>query len=95
MESLPLDPVHMKASVHLSRMGSPFPPVPQSSFTQALMAINSKEELQGLLFSMPDPQALEPDVELRTLTSVGESLYTVIFQPVGCPPGRYVVAYMA
>ena len=74
MESLPLDPVHMKASVHLSRMGSPFPPVPQSSCTQALMAINSKEELQGRLFPMPDPQALEPDVELRTLTSVGESL---------------------
>ena len=39
---LPLDPVHMKPHVRLSRMESPFTPVPWSFCTQALLALNTK-----------------------------------------------------
>ena len=38
--TLPWDPVHVKAYVHLSRMGSPFPPVLWTSCTQAPLAFN-------------------------------------------------------
>ena len=40
--ALPWDPVHMKACVHLSRMGSPFPPVPWSSCTEAPLAFKAR-----------------------------------------------------
>ena len=40
--ALPWDPVHMKAYVCLSRMGSLFPPVPWSSCTQAPLAFNAR-----------------------------------------------------
>ena len=33
-----------------------------------------RQMLQGLFFPMPDPQTQGPNVGLRTLTSVGESL---------------------
>ena len=44
---------------------------------------------QGLLLPMPDPQAWEPDVGLRTLTSVGEPLKYSYF-PVWGPPTQQV-----
>ena len=40
--ALPWDPVHMKTCVHVSRMGSPFPPVPWSSCAQAPLAFNPR-----------------------------------------------------
>ena len=40
--ALPWDPGHMKVCVHLLRMGSPFPQVPWSSFTQAPLAFNAR-----------------------------------------------------
>ena len=40
--ALPWDPVHMKVCVCLLRMGSPFPPVPWSSCTQAPLAFNAR-----------------------------------------------------
>ena len=40
--ALPWDPVHVKACVQFSRMGSPFPPVPWSSCAQAPLALNAK-----------------------------------------------------
>ena len=40
--ALPWDPVHMKAHVHLLRMGSLFPPVLWSSCTQAPLAFNAR-----------------------------------------------------
>ena len=40
--ALPWDPVHMKVCVRLLRMGSPFPPVPWSSCTQAPLAFNAR-----------------------------------------------------
>ena len=42
VSTLPWDPVHLKACVHLSRMGSPFPPVSWSSCTQAPLAFDAK-----------------------------------------------------
>ena len=39
---LPWDPVQVKVCVHLLRMGSPFPPVPWSSCTQAPLAFNAR-----------------------------------------------------
>ena len=40
--ALPWDPVHMKVCVRLLRMGSPFPPVLWSSYTQAPLAFNAR-----------------------------------------------------
>ena len=40
--ALPWDPVHMKICVLLLRMGSPFPPVLWSSYTQAPLAFNDR-----------------------------------------------------
>ena len=40
--SLPWGPVHVKFCVCLSRMGSPFPPVPLCSCIQATLAFNAK-----------------------------------------------------
>ena len=40
--ALPWDPVHMKVHVHLLRMGSPFPPVPWSSWAQSPLAFNAR-----------------------------------------------------
>jgi len=40
--ALPWDPVHVKVCVRLLRMGSPFPPVPWSSCTQAPLAFNAR-----------------------------------------------------
>ena len=40
--ALPWDPVHVKVCVCLLRMGSPFPPVPWSSCTQAPLAFNAR-----------------------------------------------------
>ena len=40
--ALPWDPVHMKPCVHLSRVGSLFPPVPWSSCTQAPLSFNAR-----------------------------------------------------
>lgn len=92
--ALPWDPVNMKACVHLSRMGSPFPPVRWSSCTQGPLAFNARCSRSS--FSQCQiPQAWGPDVGLRTLTPVGGSLWpTVTFQSVGCPPDGYGVAYI-
>ena len=40
--ALPWGPVHVKVCVHLLRLGSPFPPVPWSSCTQAPLAFNDR-----------------------------------------------------
>ena len=40
--ALPWDSVHVKICVHLSRMGSPFPPVSWSSCAQAPLAFNAR-----------------------------------------------------
>ena len=40
--AFPWDPVHVNVCVHLSRMGSSFPPVPWSSCTQAALAFNAR-----------------------------------------------------
>ena len=40
--ALTWDPVHVKVRVYLLRMGSPFPPVPWSSCTQAPLAFNAR-----------------------------------------------------
>ena len=72
------DPVHMKACVCLSRMGSQFPPVPWSSCAQALLFL-------GLFLPMPDLQVWEPDVGLRTLTPVCKSLWYSHFPVCGLP----------
>ena len=68
--ALPWDPVHMKACVCLSRIGSPFPPVLWSSCAQAPLAYNTLVAFLPML----DPQAWRPDIELRTLASVCKSL---------------------
>ena len=69
--ALPLDSVHVKVCVHLLRMGSPFPPVPWSSCTQAPLTFNARCS-RG---SFSQCQILwQFDVGLRTLTPVGESL---------------------
>ena len=70
--ALPWDLVHVKVRVRLLRMGSPFSlvlggPVHKPPGLQCQM-------LQGLFLPMQDPQEWRPDVRLRTLTLVGESL---------------------
>ena len=48
--------------------------------------------LWGLFLAMPCPsQDEEPCVELRTLTSVGETVWFPIFQFVGHPPSGYEI----
>ena len=68
--ALPWDPVEVKFCVCLLRMGSPFPPVPWSSYAQAPLAFNAR----CTFLPVPDPHTWESDVGLRTLTPIGESL---------------------
>ena len=42
VSALPWDPVHMKACVHLSRMGSPFPSILWSSWAQVPLTISAR-----------------------------------------------------
>lgn len=50
--------------------------------------------LQGLLLPMPDLQVWGPDMELRTLTPVGESLWYSYFPVYGLPILHVWVAYI-
>ena len=70
--ALPWDPVHMKTCVCLSRMGSPVPPSSMELLHTSPTGLQC-QFLQELL-PLPDPQAWGPDMGLRTLAPVGESL---------------------
>ena len=75
--AFPWDTVHVNICVHISRMGSLFPPVPWSSCAQdpGLQC----QMLWGLFLPVPGPQAWGFDVRLRPLTPVGESLWYSYF----------------
>ena len=44
--------------------------------------------LQGILLPMPDPQVWDPNVEVQTLTPVGEPLQGSYFPVCGSPTGQ-------
>ena len=81
--TLPWDPVHMKACVHLLKMGSPFPPSPVELLHTSPI---------GLQCQIPRCGDLTWDSELSLMeVSLCD---TVTLQSVGCPPGRNGVAYI-
>ena len=90
--SLPWDPVHVKFHVRLLRMGVSVSPSPAELLRTSPTGLQC-QMLQVLFLTVPDPQAWGPDMGLRTLTSVVSVCDAVTFQSVGCPPGRYRVAY--
>ena len=82
--ALPWDPVHVKVFVHLLRMGSPFPPVPWSTWDKCTSPTGLHcQMLWGLFLPVPDSHRWDFDVGLRTLTPVGESLRNSYFPVCG------------
>ena len=80
VSALPWDPVHMKACVCLSRMESPFLPVPWSSWAQALMPLNAKCSKSS------SPQCQIPrHGNLTWGTPIGEPLWYGYFPVCGLP----------
>ena len=77
--ALPWDPLNMKAYVHLSRMESPFPPVPWSSFAQVPLAVNAKYSGAPPL----DARSSGVGTWCETQDSVGESLWYSYFPICG------------
>ena len=91
--ALPWDPVHMKVCVCLSRMGSPFPPVPWSSCTQAPLAFNARCS-KGL-----SPSDRSPHVGVWCGAQNSDSCKWVSVNQLvsslwGFPPRRYGVVYI-
>lgn len=86
--ALPWVPVHMKICVNCPRVESLFPQVLQRPCTQALLAF--KDKCSGpLLLNARTP---EPNVGLRTFTSLSENFWNVfIFQFVRSPSSQYEV----
>ena len=82
--ALPWDPVHMKFCVHLLRMGSPFPPVPWSSCTQAPLAFNARCSRGSFSqCQIPTRESLMWGSELSLLYVI--LCDTITFQTVGLP----------
>ena len=78
-------PVYVNSCVHAPRVESFC--FPQSCGTpQESPAVLQGQILQRFLLLMPDPQAREPDVDLRTLTLMGKPLQCNYFSVVHHPP---------
>ena len=79
--AFPWVPVHLKPWVHPPRVKSLFPSVLWCSYTQVPLDFKAKCS-GGSSIPIPEPQAGEPEVELRILTPVGEPLQCNYF--LGC-----------
>ena len=82
VSALPWDLVHIKPVCAFQELCLTFPPVPWSSYTQALLALNARCS-GGYSSQMPDIQAWEPDVGLGTLTPMGQPLQYSYFPVSG------------
>ena len=85
---LPLNPVHMKVCVHISRMGCPLPQVPWGSCTQAPLAFNVR--CSGGSFSQCQIPRHGDLMWGSELTPVGESLWYSYFPVCGASYPGYM-----
>ena len=81
--ALPWCPAHMKSCVHLSRMGSSFPPLLWCAYIQAPLSFNAR--CSGHSLSQFQSYAWGPSVGFRTLTPVCDSLGYSYFLVCGLP----------